>query len=136
MRARGALLLWFPVRATEIEEALLEDQFAGALALLEQSPQHQRNHYLLARLERAKDSAHVDQMETVLRESNLPPDRNIFLYYALGKEYEDLEQWDMSFDYYKRGGDAVVPFPGRYQEPAADDTGGGCSSGVCTWDRR
>ena len=56
-------------------------------SLLEKNPQHQRNHYLLSRLSRAKDARHIEQMERVLRESNLPEDRNIFLYYALGKEY-------------------------------------------------
>lgn len=77
------------------------------LKLLAQNPQHQRNHYLLARLDRAKDASHIEQMEAVLRETNLPVDRNIFLYYALGKEYEDLQQWDKAFEYYERGGDAV-----------------------------
>ena len=46
-------------------------------------------------------------MLKVLEETNLPPDRNIFLYYALGKEYEDLERWDEAFEYYKKGGDAA-----------------------------
>ena len=75
--------------------------------LLAENPNHQRNHYLLARLERAKDASHIEQMENVLRTTKLTPDRNIFLYYALGKEYEDLQQWDKAFDYYRQGGDAV-----------------------------
>jgi Tfp pilus assembly protein PilF len=75
--------------------------------LLEKNPTHQRNHYRLARLERAKDRHHIEQMEQILRETKQAPERNIFLYYALGKEYEDLEEWDRAFEYYKRGGDAV-----------------------------
>jgi tetratricopeptide (TPR) repeat protein len=75
--------------------------------LLTQNPHHQRNHYHLSRLEKAKDTAHIEQMEQVLKDTNLPPDRNIFLYYAIGKEYEDLGEWDKAFDYYKRGGDAA-----------------------------
>jgi len=75
--------------------------------LLKRFPHHQRNHYQLARLGKAKDDAHVQQMLSVLKETHLPPDRNIFLYYALGKELEDLERWDESFDFYKKGGDAV-----------------------------
>ncbi|MDH3480289.1 MAG: sulfotransferase [Gammaproteobacteria bacterium] len=78
------------------------------LALLEKNPTHQRNHYHLARLERAKDTQHIEQMQAVLRETKLPPDRNVFLHYALGKEYEDLEEWDKAFDQYKQAGDAVV----------------------------
>lgn len=77
-------------------------------ALLDRDPTHQRNHYHLARLERAKNSQHIEQMETVLRETKLSPERNIFLHYALGKEYEDLQQWDKAFDHIQRAGDAVV----------------------------
>ncbi len=76
--------------------------------LLELNPSHQRNHYHLARVDRAKDEKHVKQMETVLRETALSPDRNIFLYYALGKEYEDLQEWDKAFEYFKKAGDAVT----------------------------
>lgn len=76
-------------------------------SLLEKRPNHQRNHYHLARLSRAKDDAHVEQMKRVLRETALPPDKNIFLYYAIGKELEDLGRWDEAFDYYNKAGDAV-----------------------------
>lgn len=76
-------------------------------ALLEKNPNHQHNHYQLSRLERATDHEHIEQMERVLAETGLAPDKNIFLYYALGKEYEDLQDWDRSFEYYKRAGDAV-----------------------------
>ncbi|MGB5255777.1 MAG: sulfotransferase [Woeseiaceae bacterium] len=77
------------------------------LKLLDENPHHQRNHYLLARLQRAQDTSHIEQMEDVLRTTNLPPERNVFLYFALGKEHEDLQLWDKAFDYYKQGGDAV-----------------------------
>ena len=86
--------------------------------LLRQNPHHQRNHYHLSRLEKAKDAVHIEQMEQVLEDTNLPPDRNIFLYYAIGKEYEDLGEWDKAFDYYKRGGDAAY---GIANYSSADD---------------
>ena len=75
--------------------------------LLRRRPHHMRNHYNLCRLEKAKDEVHINQMKQVLKDTNLPPDRNVYVYYALGKELEDLEQWDESFKYYKKGGDAV-----------------------------
>ncbi len=78
------------------------------MSLLKKNPRHQRNHYRLARLATAKDIVHIKEMEKVLRETGHPPERNIFLYYALGKEYEDLEQWDRAFDYYRKAGDAVT----------------------------
>ena len=76
--------------------------------LLDRTPQHQRNHYELARLERATDRDHIDEMEAILAATDLPVERNVFLYFALGKEYEDLGEWDKSFDFYERGGDAVM----------------------------
>ncbi len=78
------------------------------LKLLERNPTHQRNHYHLSRLARARDSVHVEQMQAVLRATGLPPEKNIFLHYALGKELEDLEQWDEAFHHYQAAGDAAT----------------------------
>jgi Tfp pilus assembly protein PilF len=75
--------------------------------LLERFPNHQRNHYQLARLGKAKDTAHIEQMKKILNKADAAADKNIFMYYALGKELEDLELWRESFDFYKQGGDAV-----------------------------
>jgi tetratricopeptide (TPR) repeat protein len=86
----------------------IEEAKAIYKSLLEQAPDHQRNHYELSRLGRAEDSAHVDQMKAVLEARRLQPEKNIYLYYALGKELEDLEQWDEAFDYYKMAGDAAA----------------------------
>ncbi len=47
-------------------------------------------------------------MKRVLHSTNLTPDRNVFIYYALGKELEDLGEWDEAFQYYKMAGDAAV----------------------------
>lgn len=77
-------------------------------SLLEKAPNHQRNHYQLSRLERARDTRHIEQMKAVLEATRLTPDKNVFLYYAIGKELEDLEQWAEAFRYYKLGGDAVA----------------------------
>jgi tetratricopeptide (TPR) repeat protein len=76
--------------------------------LLERNPRHQRNHYHLARLGRARDRTHVEQMQAVLEATRLPPDKNVFLYYAIAKELEDLGEWEESFRYYKMAGDAVT----------------------------
>jgi tetratricopeptide (TPR) repeat protein len=77
-------------------------------ALLEKAPDHQRNHYELSRLGRAMDGEHVEQMLTIVEEKKLRPEKNIYIYYALGKELEDLERWDESFDFYKKAGDAAA----------------------------
>ena len=75
--------------------------------LIERNPRHQRNHYELSRLGRATDTTHIDEMRGLLESSALPPERNVYLYYAIGKELEDLERWDEAFDYYRRGGGAA-----------------------------
>jgi tetratricopeptide (TPR) repeat protein len=85
----------------------IEEARAIYHALLERFPGHRRNHYQLARLQKARDSKHVEQMKAILGNSDDSPDKNIFLYYAIGKELEDLEQWEESFEYYKKAGDAV-----------------------------
>ncbi len=77
-------------------------------ALLKRFPGHRRNHHQLSRMDKAKDFTHVEQMKQILRNSDDPPKKNIFLYYAIGKELEDLEQWEECFEYYKKGGDAVT----------------------------
>ena len=85
----------------------IEEARAIYLELLVRHPAHQRNHYELARLGRARDRSHVEQMLRVLDDTRLSPEKNIFLYYAIAKELEDLGCWDESFDYYQRGGDAA-----------------------------
>jgi tetratricopeptide (TPR) repeat protein len=75
--------------------------------LLRKYPAHQRNHYHLSRLASATDTAHIEQMQAILRRLNQPPDKNIFMYYAIGKEFEDLERWDEAFAWYRRAGEAV-----------------------------
>ena len=76
--------------------------------LLRKHPQHQRNHYELSRLGRATNAAHVDEMKAVLQQTQLPPAQNIYLYYAIGKELEDLERWNEAFEYYRMAGDAAA----------------------------
>lgn len=77
------------------------------LALLQRFPKHRRNHYQLSRLHKARDFTHVEQMKEILRASAEPPQNNIPLFYAIAKELEDLQQWQESFEYYRRAGDAV-----------------------------
>ena len=76
--------------------------------LLQRHPGHQRYHYQLSRLDVAADLRHVDEMKNVLATSGLAPDRNIFMHYAIGKEYEDLEHWQHAYDHYQQAGDAVA----------------------------
>ncbi|RPH97500.1 MAG: sulfotransferase family protein [Lysobacterales bacterium] len=78
------------------------------LQLLERFPDHRRNHYQLSRLQKARDFGHVERMKEILARGDAPPEHNIPLYFAIAKELEDLEQWDESFEYYRKAGDAVT----------------------------
>jgi tetratricopeptide (TPR) repeat protein len=98
----GAGLAASAVLVGEIDQA--DNIYRG---LLEKNPQHQRNHYELAKLKSANNFEHVESMKDVLLQTKLPEERNIFLCYALGKELEDLGEWDESFRYLKLGGDAA-----------------------------
>lgn len=85
----------------------IEESRSIFTALLKRFPHHQRNHWQLSRLEKARDDSHIRQMQESLAVSKNPPDKNIYLYYAIGKELEDLERWDEAFEYYRKAGDAV-----------------------------
>lgn len=76
--------------------------------LIEQSPAHQRFHYQLSQLRKAMDTKHIEQMKEVLATTNMAPENNVFMYYAIGKELEDLERWEEAFEYFKKAGDAVA----------------------------
>jgi tetratricopeptide (TPR) repeat protein len=87
-------------------------------SLLKRHPKHQQTHYELSQLARARDDRHIKQMRKILSKADDTPAKNIYLYYALGKEYEDLGRWDDAFRFYKKGGDAVKSI-GQYD--VADD---------------
>ena len=86
----------------------IEEARAIYQSLLERFPGHRKNHYQLSRLQKATDYSHVDQMKEILHKSDEPPNAQIPLYFAIAKELEDLEQWDESFEYYQKAGDAVT----------------------------
>ncbi|MDX2427468.1 MAG: sulfotransferase [Xanthomonadales bacterium] len=75
--------------------------------LLLKNPNHQRNHFYLARLETATGTDHVEEMKAVLKQESKPDSANVFIHYALGKEQEDLENWDEAFDFYRKAGNGV-----------------------------
>lgn len=76
-------------------------------ALLQKAPNNRRNHYFLSRVRKATDDHHIKQMEALLSQDPAPEERNIFLFFALGKELEDLGRWDAAFHAYDRGCRAV-----------------------------
>jgi tetratricopeptide (TPR) repeat protein len=85
------------------------DEARGLYAtLLERFPDHRKNHYQLSRLEKATNSAHINQMKDILSASKEKIDRDVPLYFAIAKELEDLELWGECFEYYRKACDAVL----------------------------
>lgn len=85
------------------ETARAARELSAALALGRGNAQA---HWLLSGLNRARDRSHVEEMQALLSQRSLPPRAQAFVYYALGKELEDLEDWDNAFTAYARGAQA------------------------------
>jgi tetratricopeptide (TPR) repeat protein len=62
--------------------------------------------WLLSNVRKAKDRAHVEQLEQLVQQEDRNPRALAFLYYGLGKELEDLEEWDKAYDAFDRGAKA------------------------------
>ena len=60
-------------------------------------------HWALAGAKKAKDATHIDAMRKLLNGQRYHPRAQAFLYYAIGKECEDLERWDVAFEAFDRG---------------------------------
>ncbi|MBT8087496.1 MAG: sulfotransferase [Gammaproteobacteria bacterium] len=77
-----------------------ESELQKALAI---DPDNPHAHWVLAGLRKAADYQHVDTLRALVKREGGPPQAQSFLNYALGKEFEDLEQWDEAFDAFARG---------------------------------
>nr|WP_269468644.1 tetratricopeptide repeat-containing sulfotransferase family protein [Alteromonas sp. ASW11-130] len=72
--------------------------------ILAKQPLNQKLHYDLSVLATAKEESHVEQMLKLKQTISSGQGNSVFLDYALGKEYEDLAQWDKAFEHYESGG--------------------------------
>ena len=81
---------------TDDAEAVLRDIIAND----ENNPQA---HWVLASARKASDRAHVEQMRALLESHRQHPRLEAFYHYAIGKELEDLQEWDEAFDAFHRG---------------------------------
>ena len=79
---------------------------ASLREVLAKHPDNANAHWIFAGLRKARDRAHVDEMEQLAATGNYPPKALAFLYYALGKELEDLEEWDAAFAAFAKGAKA------------------------------
>ena len=71
-----------------------------ALAL---KPENPNAHWLLSNVRKARNRDHVEELERLIAREGQRPRALAFLNYGLGKELEDLEDWDAAFDAFARG---------------------------------
>ncbi|NOX68812.1 MAG: tetratricopeptide repeat protein [Gammaproteobacteria bacterium] len=60
-------------------------------------------HWALASVRKARDRQHIEQMQLLLAQKSQPPRVQAFYYYGIGKELEDLQEWDDAFEAFSRG---------------------------------
>jgi len=78
--------------------------------LIESNPAHRQNHFHYSKLVKAEDQKHITLMLDLLADQSVPDNRNIPLYYAIGKEYEDLGKHEKAFEYYEKGNKLASSF--------------------------
>ena len=77
-----------------------QESLNDALAL---SPGNPNAHWILAMLRKATNHDHVGQMRVLLEQGRYPAKAQAFLWYGIGKESEDLEDWDAAFEAFDHG---------------------------------
>jgi tetratricopeptide (TPR) repeat protein len=84
----------------------LDDAEAVLNKVLGMQPGNPNANWILSNVRKATDRAHVEQLEQLVQQQNLEPRGLAFLYYGLGKELEDLEEWDKAFEAFAAGAKA------------------------------
>jgi len=84
---------------TELSQTVLKN----IIALQKDSPQA---HWALSTSQKAKDTAHIDRMKEFVEQHQNNQRAQAFYLYAIGKEYEDLQQWPEAFEAFSQGAKA------------------------------
>ena len=84
----------------------LDEAEAVLREVLEMQPGNPNANWILSNVHKATDRDHVEQLEHMVQEEGRSPQALAFLNYGLGKELEDLEEWDKAFEAFARGAKA------------------------------
>lgn len=74
--------------------------------IIELQPDSPQAHWSLAGTKKAADESHIEQLRGLLAAREHHPRMQAFYYYAIGKEYEDLELWEAAFEAFAEGASA------------------------------
>lgn len=80
-----------------------EDAREAFDTVLKTQPQNSQAHWFLSRLAKATDESHIGEMLSLLKKLPENSSSATYLYYGLGKEYEDLEMWPEAFKAFEAG---------------------------------
>jgi len=81
----------------------LDDAELSLRKALRYNPRNANSHWVLSNLRKARDYDHVHELERLVKGESRDQRSLSFLYFALGKELEDLEEWDRAFDAFAKG---------------------------------
>jgi tetratricopeptide (TPR) repeat protein len=84
----------------------LDEAEAGLRKVLKSQPGNPQANWLLSNVHKATDRVHVEELERLVEQEDQDPRALAFLNYGLGKELEDLEDWDKAFEAFARGAKA------------------------------
>jgi Tfp pilus assembly protein PilF len=71
--------------------------------IIELQPDNPQSHWSLASSTKATDSSHIQTMQALLERHQRDARGRAFYLYAIGKGYEDLQQWSAAFDAFSAG---------------------------------
>lgn len=71
--------------------------------VIKKSPLNTEAHWMLSKLEKANDQLHIDELLELEKKFKPNAPHLMYLYYGLGKEYEDLGEWNKAFQAYENG---------------------------------
>lgn len=69
-------------------------------------PNSPQAHWSLAGVRKAENHDHIEQMQQLLAREELHPRTQAFYYYGIGKEFEDLQEWENAFKAFSDGATA------------------------------
>ena len=71
--------------------------------VLAMQPGNPNAHWILSNVRKATDRGHAAELEELVKREHRNPRALAFLNYGLGKELEDLEEWEGAFEAFDRG---------------------------------
>ncbi len=89
--------------------------------ILDIRPNFPQAHWALSTSQKAKDNSHIEEMTKLCDQNNEKSLAQAFYYYAIGKEYEDQQQWDKAFKAFTKGA-AAKRSADKFDEQAEIDT--------------